>query len=132
MSRYNHYFASFFAGCRVIAQGRDEHRNRDVTVHLLPGEFDVVGIQDGVDAWIAPVSVAPSALFDRVRRAIFALKEGKPIDTGPTPSDDPPARRRITLPPQDVVEPPSPPRRRISQEALADTQAPRSRRVISA
>ena len=77
MSRYNRYFLNHFSDCRLIVEGFDEHRNRKVQVRLIPGEFDVVGISDGVDAWVAPVSVAPSTLFDKVRRIMHDIKAGK-------------------------------------------------------
>lgn len=105
MSRYNRYFLNHFSDCRLIVEGFDEHRQRKVQVRLIPGEFDVVGISDGVDAWVAPVTVAPSYLFDKVRRIIHDLMAGKnppAIVSRPrvkvaleTPPQQPSSRRRV-------------------------------------
>jgi hypothetical protein len=103
--RYNHYFKSGFGGCRLLYDGHDPHRNREVRVYALPGEFSVVGVTDGVDTWIASSATAPSEMFDRVRKALTALQEGTPV---PSPTATVP-RRALNLPPQDVV----PPRRRL-------------------
>ena len=37
-------------GERLIARARDTSRGRDVTIHAMPGYWDVVGISDGTDA----------------------------------------------------------------------------------
>jgi hypothetical protein len=54
MANYKHYMNSNYAGCRLLAETYDRHRNRDVRIYALPGLVDVVGITDGVDKWIAP------------------------------------------------------------------------------
>ena len=59
MGKWNHHFANHFGSCMLLAKARDEHRNRDVEVRMLPGEFEVVGVTDGTDAWIAPVIADP-------------------------------------------------------------------------
>lgn len=58
MNRYNEYMHTHFrsGGCRLIARAHDDCRNRDVTIHAMPGYFDVVGVSDGTDAWVAPAS----------------------------------------------------------------------------
>lgn len=56
MNRYNEFMNSHFRSCRLIANARDNCRNRDVQLYALPGYWDVVGVTDGTDAWIAPAS----------------------------------------------------------------------------
>lgn len=54
--KYNSYLNSHFSGCRTLGHGHDPHRNREVQFKMLPGEFEVIGITDGVDAWICPLN----------------------------------------------------------------------------
>lgn len=54
MSRFNHHFNNHFSSCKLLAEAHDPHRNRDVSVYLIPGTVEVVGVSDGVDAWVAP------------------------------------------------------------------------------
>ncbi len=75
MSKYNHHFKSHFAGCLKLADAYDPHRNRQVELRMLPGEFDVVGVTDGTDAWIAPVSGDPFSVS--VKRILEDLRNGK-------------------------------------------------------
>lgn len=56
---YKQFINSNFAGCRLLAETRDIHRNRDVRVYMLPTDRDHVGVSDGVDCWIAPVVADP-------------------------------------------------------------------------
>lgn len=79
MNRFNQHFSTHFSSCLTLVEGHDPHRDRRVVVKAIPGEFEVVGITDGVDAWVAPITVAPSALFDKVRVAMDALRKGKPM-----------------------------------------------------
>lgn len=55
--KYNHFFESHFSGCLHIAGYHDPHRNRDVKIFMVPGDHSVVGVCDGVDAWIAPANI---------------------------------------------------------------------------
>lgn len=115
MSKFNHFMSTHFSGggCRLIARARDACRNRDVTLHQIPGYWDVVGVSDGVDAWIAPCAASPffkTATGD-VAQIMRALQAGDPLP-----------------------EVPERPRRRV---ALLDAPAPkqeaqRSRRVLLA
>lgn len=126
--RYNHHFANHFGACRLLLEYRDEHRGRDVQIRLLPGEFDVVGVTDGVDCWVAPTSTAPSERFDKVRRIIADIRDGK----DPRSLIEPRARRPIHLPTAEA--PPPRERRRITQQeepASTTTPTPRARRVIT-
>lgn len=79
-----------FEGCLLLARSRDPYRDRDVRILMIPGEFEVVGINDGVDVWLAPVianpfSVNVGRLLESVRAGTFR------------PPDDPNQRRRILM-----------------------------------
>lgn len=68
---------SGFVGCHVIAHARDEHRDRDVRIFYYPGDFDFVGVHDGTDTWIAPVSADPFSV--NLIRVMQELRSGKPL-----------------------------------------------------
>jgi hypothetical protein len=78
--RFNNYMANHFSSCTLIARAYDKCRNRDVTLHAIPGHWDVVGVSDGVDAWVAPAvpglfsGTATSDVHDIIRR----MKIGEP------------------------------------------------------
>lgn len=55
--KYNHLFDSRFSGCLHLASYHDPHRNRNVKIFMIPGDHEVVGVSDGVDAWIAPANI---------------------------------------------------------------------------
>lgn len=59
--RFNQYMNAHFrqSECRLIARAHDNSRNRDVCLYALPGHFDLIGVSDGVDAWIAPAVPGP-------------------------------------------------------------------------
>jgi hypothetical protein len=116
--RYNKHFANHFSSCRLLATGHDPHRNRDVQVRQLPGEFDVVGVTDGVDAWVAPITVAPSPLFDRVRKAFADIRAG--LSPKVTESESPKVHRRpLTLPPPASQQQPQQPEARIRRRVVS-------------
>lgn len=100
--RYNHHIQAHFGACVLLAKAHDPHRARDVRVHALPGEFDVVGISDGTDAWVAPAVCRPFGV-DTVR-LLAQLR-----DTGMSPRS---ARVRHTLT-TDAPAPTGKPRRRV-------------------
>lgn len=102
--KYNRYFANHFRDCRLLVTGHDPHRQRQVEVRLIPGEWDVVGVSDGIDAWVAPVVVA-SPLFDKARVVMADIRAGK----DPKPME---ARRRVLIQDEDQT---SPTGRRITQ-----------------
>ena len=101
MSRYNHHFQNHFSSCPLLAKAHDPYRNRDVELRMLPGEFDVVGVTDGTDAWVAPVAGDPFRVG--VARLIDDVRHGrKPMPHKPrrTIVTDEPAhkpRTRITV-----------------------------------
>lgn len=75
MSRYNHHFQNHFSSCVLLARAFDPHRNRNVELRMLPGQFDVVGVTDGTDAWIAPVVSDPFRV--NIARLIEDARNGK-------------------------------------------------------
>lgn len=76
MSKFNAYFMNDFVACRLLAYARDVYRNRDVRIYQVPGEWDFVGVTDGVDKWIAPISANPFSV--NVGRLLEDIKAGKP------------------------------------------------------
>jgi hypothetical protein len=76
---FKQHINSHFRSCRQIAKARDEHRQRDVKLFLLPGRFDFIGVSDGVDAWVCPVEVRPFNVD--TARILADIQAGKP---GPT------------------------------------------------
>ena len=95
--RYNHLFANHFGSCRLLKVGHDPHRNRDVKIYAVPGEFDVVGISDGTDCWVAPIN---TGFLEDVRKMLERIRAGedvKPLGLGGT---TPTGRRRINFTPE--------------------------------
>lgn len=125
MSSFSRYFNNNFAGCRLIAYARDNHRNRDVAIYLMPGNVADVGVTDGVDKWICPVIANPFSV--NVPQLVRDILAGKSIPT-PTPMGERQDKRR----PRKIIEEPisAPTRRRA---LLSDPTAPnqtKARRVL--
>lgn len=93
MSRFNRFMESHFAGCRLLANTTDNCRGRQVRVYALPGEFAVVGVCDGVDAWLAPVVADPFSV--NVSRLLDRLRAGEDIKV-----EAPRVRVRVEIKPQ--------------------------------
>jgi len=114
MSRFNSFFQNNFSGCRKLAECYDPHRNREVSIYLLPGYVDAVGVTDGVDKWVAPVS---ASLFtvniqDLLRRMHAGENLNLPVTVRREGSGSGQKRARRAL--LDVTEPdPAPTRRRL-------------------
>lgn len=134
MNRFNVYLNTHFqgSGCRLIARARDTCRSRDVRLYAVPGHFNVVGVSDGIDAWIAPVSAGPffkTATGD-VAKIMQALQAGEPPPQVP---DAPQHRPRRALLPDGADPPITPPRRRAALAEPVPQPAqqtnPRSRRA---
>lgn len=124
--RYNHHFASHFSSCVLLASAFDPHRNRQVQLRALPGEFSVVGVTDGVDAWIAPVAGDPFSV--NIARIIEEFAR-----TGRVPGTDLSPRSRRALP--HVVPDPTPPadqprQRKQLVAAQPVTDLPRRRNAL--
>jgi hypothetical protein len=125
MNRFNGYMNSHFSGCRLLARAQDAARGRKVTIHQIPGHWDVVGVSDGVDAWMAPTAASPffkTATGD-VSKIMRALEAGE--DPGPVP-DAPAGKKRVALV---EVEPPVMKRGRVALEVEAPTTTKRNVRA---
>lgn len=120
MNRFNHFMQTQFAGCVVLAVGRDECRGRDVRVVALPGEFQLVGLCDGTDAWIAGINAMGSPLIAQAAARLPLLANGT-LHLTPTPGarkrllvalddDPPPAPTRVRL----VIDDEPTPRRKLN------------------
>lgn len=101
--RYNHHLQNHFGSCLLLARAHDAHRGRDVQLRALPGEFDVVGVTDGTDAWLAPATCRPfgvdvAALLQRVRDGTHTAPRGRPRHALAEDAQEPqpaPRRRRV-------------------------------------
>lgn len=122
MNRFNAYMAGHFSGCRLLAHARDEHRGRDVKLFKIPGHWDVVGVTDGTDSWIAPTAAGPffktadGDVADIMRR----LQAGEEL---PPPPDAPRKRARL------VLEDAAPPAARKPRQRIEEDPQPRPRRA---
>lgn len=115
MGKYSSYFQAHFRGLRLLVEGEDPHRGRPVKIYAIPGDFSIVGVTDTIDAWIAPTTVAPSPLFDKVRKALYALQRGEPVPNAVEEAAAP-VRRRLTAlsAPQTDTPTQDTPRRRVT------------------
>lgn len=129
MSRFNSYFLNNFTGCKLLARCYDPHRERDVSIFLMPGYVDVVGVSDGVDKWVAPVC---ASLFTvNIQNLLQRLHAGEQLNLplvvhreGAATSQKRP--RRVIIEP---IEPgPAQPRRRVLVAPAAEV--PKRKRII--
>lgn len=95
MSRYNNHMNTGWQSCVLLTRAFDPHRNRQVELRAIPGEFELVGVWDGVDAWVAPVVNDPFSV--NIRRILddFA-RTGIPPKTA-AGGDTPRARRPLAV-----------------------------------
>lgn len=107
MNRFNEYMANHFGSCKLLAHADDLHRNRKVKIYAIPGWWDVVGVTDGVEAWIAPVS--PSLFSVNVTRLIEDMHAGRPLPKPEAAAET--RRRRVVL----IDQEPQPVRRQRVQ-----------------
>lgn len=122
MTRFNHHFANHFGGCQLLFTGQDPHRGREVQVRLIPGEWDVVGLTDGTDAWVAPVNAIGSPLLARAKMIMDEIRAGKPPRTAAT-------RRKLLLDDDPQPEPSARPRTRLT--IPLDDEVPTPRRKLN-
>lgn len=102
----------------LLANARDEHRDRDVRLYLMPGEFDTVGVTDGTDAWVAPVIADPFSV--NIARLMQDVRDGKIIK----PNEASRKRHRI------LILPPDPePRARVKIASSSEPTASARRRI---
>lgn len=78
MSDYRYHIGNHFSACRHVANARDPHRGRDVKLYHIPGNFEVVGIFDGTDAFISPINIDP--LSAGIQRIYEDIRAGKSIE----------------------------------------------------
>jgi hypothetical protein len=118
ISSFKYWMGSKFEGCIHIASTHDPYRNRDVKVFAMPGDFELVGISDGVDCWICPVSANPFIRFGvDVKALLGTLRDG--TFRGPALAGTLQRRRIIDQ---------QPPERRVIAEVQ---QQPARRRIIN-
>ena len=124
MTRFNHHMSSHFSGCRLLAEAHDPHRNREVSLYLIPGTVEVVGVSDGVDAWVAPaLAHCFSVNVPDILRRIAVGEHVAPIRRqAPTPAK----RERRAV----ISEPEPAPRSRRAM--LTEEAKPRQRRQLIA
>lgn len=128
---FKYHITNHFSGCRLLAKTHDVYRQREVSVFMLPGTFDHVGVCDSTDAWVAPVAADPFKV--NIREILGKIQSGEnpaPVIVTPTgrivterlpeSQELPKARRRL-------AEEPSTPRRRI----LTTEPTPQRRRLQS-
>ncbi len=126
MSRFNTYFNNNFSGCRLLAYARDPHRGRDVSIYMMPGFVEEVGVTDGIDKWICPVIANPFSvnIIDIMRRVIAGESIPTPVKPGvgktsrravlaEEPATTPKPSRRALLAPINEVPTPSRSRRAV-------------------
>lgn len=116
---FKSYLNSHFSGCRLLAETYDTHRSRNVKVFMLPGEFQVVGVSDGVDAWVAPTIINPFSCD--VVGLLKRIASGETVEV----VRNTPTGRPVTQPALQEL----PRRRRLNTEAPAQQQAPQRRRL---
>ncbi len=115
MNRYNVMMNSHFSSCVLLAKAHDPYRNRDVQIRMIPGDFSIVGVTDGTDAWICPTSIDPFGI--NLEKILDTIRNGgapPKVDLAVTP------RHRI---PDDVVA-------KLHAELAADGFTPTGRRRI--
>lgn len=128
MSGYKYHMGNKFNTCRLIGKAWDEHRKRDVSIFHIPGNFDYVGVHDGVDSWIAPVIANPFRGLEK--RQLDRIRDG--LEPFPIrPSSGPPKERRIvTTPKITELQPPITRQRKTVFIDPVLQQLTRSRHVV--
>jgi len=108
---FKHYINSGFVSCTLVAKAYDHIRHRDVRIYLVPGYPEDLGVTDGVDSWVCPLSCNPFSV--NVARVVADIVAGKPyqvVDGTRGLGTNREKKRRVILfsPPQDepTVEPP--------------------------
>lgn len=66
MGRYNGRLDSKFEGCMIVGHVKDEGRSRLITCYAIPEEPAVVGLYDGIDAWVGSALTFPKDVRDRL------------------------------------------------------------------
>lgn len=92
MAGYKNHIGSKFGSCRLVAHAHDPHRNRPVKLYHIPGDFECVGIDDGTDCFVSPISIDPFA--SGIARIFADIRAGKEIEVKEL--DMSPTRKRFT------------------------------------
>lgn len=125
---FKYHINNHFSGCRLLAKTWDVYRMREVSVFMLPGTFDHVGVCDSTDAWVAPVAADPFKV--NVRELLGKIQSGEnpavaiTSPTGRNLTDHRPELQELPKERRRLGDPPSP--RRLQQ----DCPSPR-RRTLS-
>lgn len=78
MSRFNRYLDSKFHGCMVIGHRDDPGRARRIMVYAMPGDYEHVGLFDGVDAWATEAKGDDAKMMLRVQAGeVFETELGQ-------------------------------------------------------
>lgn len=133
MSDYKYHLSHRFGtGCTLVAMARDEHRNREIKLYHMPGNFEYVGVNDGVDVWICPVNADPfGANTPRLFEDIRTGKRLDPPSLAPKKRERKVASLQMQLP---LVAPQPTSRERRKPVLVAPSPIPqptRSRRVAT-
>lgn len=126
MADWKHYINTGFAGCLLLSYARDHVRIRDVRIWKIPGEVDDVGISDGTDAWIAPVSA--DCFSVNVKRLLDDLAAGKPLPK-PVPPVAGSRRRLIVVDEAPAIAPRGRQRLLIDESAATPSTNKKARRA---
>lgn len=114
MSDYKYHISHAFGACRHVANARDPHRERDVKLFHIPGDFTVVGISDGTDNWISPITVDPFSVG--IARIFDDIRAGKSVEVTTL------SRRRNRIEPQMQLDLSPAPRTRVRVEVPQPTR----------
>ena len=128
MSNFKHYFDSRFSGCRLIAKAFDQHRTRDVSIYLIPGNMEVVGVSDGVDRWVAPV--APELFSVNIQQVVRDIHSGVDIKLPVVAGKPAPRTGRRALISEEAPNPPPEPETQVLRRPGKAESTPRRRIII--
>lgn len=126
---FKYHINNHFSGCRLLAKTWDVYRMREVSVFMLPGTFDHVGVCDSTDAWVAPVAADPFKV--NVRELLGKIQSGENpavVITSPTGrnlTDHRPELQELPKERRRLAEEPGLKRRRI-----LTTEQPHQRRKL--
>ena len=123
MSDYKYHIGNKFGACRHIANAHDPHRDREVKLYHIPGNFEYVGMCDGTDAFVCPVNIDPFSAG--IARLFADIRAGKEIVVGSLPA----RRPRVRVRPQMELQLDHPPDARLRVAVQAPSQRKERNRV---
>lgn len=72
---WNYHLNHHFGSCRLLATGYDPHMKSEVRYYLLPGDFDNIGVTDGTNSHVVPITtISPS--INRLQGLIDEVRQG--------------------------------------------------------